>query len=271
MYALGGVVLLEFLVFAALYRWTRWQGKQIALLVGLAAIGLFLPFGVFYWKGLDQFAIHIAFYAMVPYGLGIITTHWEKQAARGERSGQGWFHWAPATIVAFFLALAVVDAVIITVAENGLSSSILQRFLPEPRRHQVAHSTFPGTIYHDYQEKEAQFNAYLKDRQLQEARGWKIRKGWEVKPEAGTATRFKVEVRDSEGTPLLGAHIIGRFLRPSDSRLDLDFELQEVGQGLYARNIALPAPGRWDLVMLILHANDKHEVRAHTAVAKPVI
>jgi len=263
------VVLLEILVFSLLYRFTNWRGKQIAFLVGLIAAGLFLPLGILTWKGLDQFAIHIAFYVMIPYVLGIITSNWEHCASEKSQSDRGWFHWGPATMVVFFIVLAVVDSVIITLAERGMSADLLSRFLPQPRTVENAESRFPGTIYHDYHEKESLFNAYLLERQAQVARGWNVRKGFIESPVKGIPAQFKVEVTDREGVPIEQASVNGQFLRPSDKRLDVDFSMRGVGKGLYLVELTMPAAGHWNLILKIERDGENHEVRAKTRVEAP--
>lgn len=265
-YSLGGVILLEILSFILLYRFTNWPGKQVAFLVGLIAVGGYLPFGVMTWKGLDQFAIHIAFYIMIPYVLGIITSNWEFREGKSNQAGKSWFHWGPATMVAFFIVLAVVDSIIITLAERGMSSNSLARFLPEPQSAKTAESKFPGTIYHDYKEKESLFNAYQEERRQQEKRGWQVKKGFESAPVRDKPAVFKVEVRDRDGIAIDQAEITGQFLRPSDKQLDIDFTLTEIGNGLYSTELSFPAAGRWDLVLHIRRDDQKHEIRAKTRV-----
>jgi len=75
--SVGLVILLEFLLFAVLYKITRWRGKQVAFSVIMFTLAIYIPIGILNWTSLDRFAIHFAFYVMIPYVLGIITTHWE--------------------------------------------------------------------------------------------------------------------------------------------------------------------------------------------------
>lgn len=265
--SVGIVIILEFLAFVLLYRFTKWSGKQIAFTVIVVTLGLFIPLGIFNWKSLDRFAIHFAFYVMIPYVLGIITTHWEiRQTAEGESINKKWFHWAPATLVAFFLLLALVDATIITIAEKGVSEEFMQRFFPKSKTAGTGESKFSGTVPHDFQEKESLFNAYLKKRKQQQQRGWQVRKGWVGKPVAGKPQIFKVAINDREGTAVSGAKIQGQFLRPADNQKDIDFEMQEVGSGIYQTELELSQPGLWSLVMIIERGDEWHEVRAKTMI-----
>lgn len=265
--SLGLVCLMEVIAFSLLYRFTRWQGKQVAFLVILVTVGLYIPYGVLTWKSLDHFAIHFAFYVMIPYVLGIITTHWEVREEVEGPSRTKWFHWGPATMVFFFIGLAAVDSAIISFAENGMSSKLAGWLLPDTGNKTQVTSVFPGTVSHDFQEKEKQFNAYLQQRREQEARGWKIRKGWVGPAKAGEPALFRIAVEDKSGGAITGASVVGDFLRPADERYDQAVELAEVNPGMYEVELTLPVVGTWDTVLTITRGDDRHEVRASTRIA----
>jgi len=267
-YSLGIVLAIEIAVFAMLYRWTRFAGKQIAFFLVVIAVALFLPFGILNWQGLDYFIIHVTFYIMIPYVLGIITSHWEARQAENSETPQRWFHWGPAVLVGFFLTLVVVDGTILTLAEKGMNANFAKRFLPEPRSKNIIVSKFPGPVSHDYQEKEAQFNQYLKARESQQKRGWKVQKGWLGKAIANQPAIFKIKVVDQQGDPVSQASVTGRFLRSSDENKDIEFSMQESNPGEYLVKLILPEPGRWSLVAKIERGDESHEVRAVTQVQK---
>ncbi|HHJ20355.1 MAG TPA: nitrogen fixation protein FixH [Gammaproteobacteria bacterium] len=264
--SVGIVLLLEIILFAILYRFTRLQGKQVALVVATIAVGLFIPVGIIGWRSLDYFAIHVTFFATIPYVMGIITTHWEIREEEKNGHQRRWFHWGPATMVAFFIGLATVDSFIISVAEKGLSESAVQRFFPASQSGSEVTSFFPGTVSHDFHEKEEQFNEYLKAQEKQRKQGWQVRKGWLHKPSVNQPATFKVVVTDKSGNPVDHAVVDGKFLRPSDSHLDVAFELTETDAGTYRHKITLPEPGRWDLVLEIRRGDDRHELKASTLV-----
>lgn len=265
--SLGLVCLLEIIAFSLLYRFTRWQGKQVAFLVILVTIGLYIPYGVLTWQSLDWFAIHFAFYVMIPYVLGIITTHWEIREKMEGPSRTRWFHWGPATMVIFFIVLAAVDAAIISFAEKGMSSKLAGWLLPEPMSKAKVTSAFPGTVSHDFQKKEAQFNAYLQERREQIARGWSVRKGWVEAAVAGQPATFRIAVTDSEDKPVTGAEVSGDFLRPSDQKMDQAIALTETAPGQYDVEVTLPVSGTWHLVLTVKRGVDNHEIRAATRIA----
>lgn len=264
--SLGAGVALCFFAFALIYRFTRLRSYQVSLTVIVAMLCVFLPVQIVFWQGVDVFAIHLALFVITPYGLGIITAQWE--AARGtRRTGGQWFHWAPATIVAFFLVIAAVDATIITLANNGMPGGLVGRILPEPRSgaEQVT-SFFPGTVANDYFKKEPLFNEHLARLDAQEARGWEVRQGWLGRPVLGREAVFQVKVTDAEGRPLSDAHVEGQFARPSDERQDRTVRFIPVSPGVYQAHLALPMPGAWEVRLRVERDGNIHEQRGMTSV-----
>lgn len=250
----GGGVVAEVAAFFVLHRLLGLNGKAAAMGIGLLAILFYVPWGVVNWPGADVFAIHLAIYLTVAYALAMV----------GGRVGKGW-HWAPATLVGFFVVVVVMNVVFLSVAEQGITG-LFSRLLPQPRDGEVVDSRFPGTVSHDFQEKEALYNAYLRQVERQRERGWQVRKGWQYEPVAGQAATFIVVVSDRAGEPVTDASVEGRFLRTSNSRDDFGFTMDEIAPGEYRASMAMPLPGRWQLVLRVRRDGELHEVRADTAV-----
>jgi nitrogen fixation protein FixH len=247
---------LEILVFLLLRFLTKLDGKAMATIIALGVIGIHIPWTIINWPGGDVFAIEIGIFLVVAYVLGII----------GRRAGKSW-HWGPAVIFAFFVFVIAVNVIFVTLAETGITG-IFSKLLPEPQTSSVANSRFPGTVSHDFHEKEALYNAYLKDVEEQHKRGWQVRKGWEQEPVVGDPEIFMVEVRDRDGVPIRGASVTGEFLRPSSSDDDFSFELAEAAEyGFYETSLTMPRPGIWKLVLRITRGEDVHEIRATTSVS----
>lgn len=263
-------VVATFAMFFTFYKGVKWTGKMSAAVTILITQAIYIPLAALHWSGLDVFAIHFAFFTMSAYGLGIITSQRDARHRReGEKTDQGWFHWAPATIVGFFLVLAIVDATIITLATKGADSSFMERFLPDPKSgHQVA-STFPGSVSHDYQEKYDQFNSYVAQLQEQRERGWQIKDGWAKSPMLGQAATFKIRVLDRAEAPVTGAQVTVDFQRPASRSKDKKLVLPEVGDGYYGMDVTLTEPGLWNVVLLVERGEERHEIRGETVVALP--
>lgn len=251
---IGGGVLAEIAFFVILHRGFRLNGKAAATGVALLALLIYVPWAILTWPGADIFAIHVAIFLTVAYALGII----------GGRLGRDW-HWAPALIVGFFALVIATNVVFLGVAESGITG-LFARLLPAPQGSTVVDSRFPGTVSHDYQKKEALYNDYLRQVEAQQARGWRVRKGWLYQPVTGQPATFVVAVSTQRGEAVAGADVRGQFLRSSNSRDDLDFVMDEVSPGEYRVSLAMPLQGRWNLVLQIRRGDDLHEVRASTSV-----
>lgn len=257
------------LLFAVLYRFTQLRAYQVSVTVLVAVLLVYIPVSVVFWPGADVFAIHIALYVITPYGLGIIMAQLEAQKARGGQDAGRRFrlHWAPATIVGFFIVIATVNGILITVAHQGMPSNLVGRLLPEPRSGaQHVTSFFPGTAAHISHKNQALAQHYLEQARLQEERGWQVRQGWLQAPRQGQPAIFQVKLMDRDGLPIPRAEVSGEFMRPSDERLDQVFQMQEVGPGVYQAQLSFPAAGRWDLFLQVHRGDDYHEQRGRTSV-----
>jgi nitrogen fixation protein FixH len=242
------------------YRFSRLGAVQVAVLVALLTLGVYLPLAILHWPGGDVLAIHLAVYLLTAGVCGVFLHNREQ-----DRSGQG-LHWGPAVIIGFFVCLLVLCAVFVVLAEQGLSPALSAYLFPSTTHSGVVSSGFPGVTAHDFQQKEALYNDYLQQVQRQQERGWQVQKGWLDRPVLGAAALFRVVVHTRAGDPLTGATVAGQFLRPADSRLDTLFTLPEVEPGVYQAPLSLPAAGLWELVLEVRKEEERHEIRASTAV-----
>lgn len=262
-------------LFFLFFKVLKWNSKLSALVTILVVQIVYLPLVLADWPGMDVFAIHFAFFVMTAYGLAIINNREAQRAAQlsAARDGTtipqtGWFHWAPATIVGFFLLLAMVDGVIITLASKGASVDFMRRFLPTPQSGQTISSSFTGPVAHDFHQKYQQFNNYVAQVQEQKQRGWAVSKGWSAQPMAGKQAPFVIEVQDKNGNPVSGATVDAQFLRAADQRLDQKVVLPETQPGNYGADITLPVPGVWSVVLTIKRGEEVHEVKGDIVVAE---
>ncbi len=243
------------LVAAASLALRRFLGaRRAAVVAGFAAVGGYGALAALDWPGGDVFALHVALYGLTALAFGVI-------------GGVRRFHWGPALIVGFFAFLSCLYAGFIVLADGGLAPGLARALLPEPVDDAKIVSVFPGTVAHDFQKKESLYNAYLAQVERQRARGWEVHKGWVGAVRAGAPAVFQVVVRDRDGRPVAAAEVGGRFLRPSDSRLDAAFTMRETdAPGVYRAELVLPVPGVWDLVLEVRRGGDVHELRASTSI-----
>lgn len=260
---LGGVFLIA-AIYITLYNVSNMSGKMVAVVMAFVVIGTYVPISIFIWPGADVFAIHIALYLVSVYVLGIVTSQRDARRQSG-KEGFG-FHWAPASIVMFFVVLIIMDSFFIMFATKGMDNNLVKMLLPEPRSGGKVSSQFPGTVSHDYHQKYEQFVEYSKRFETQKLRNWTIRKGWLGDAVVNKPTVFRVEIKTEKKQAVKNAKVIATFLRPADSKLDKKFTMQEIEPGMYQQSITLPEPGNWDLILKIHKGKDGHEVRAKTII-----
>ncbi len=258
-------ILLIVLAFFGLNRLLRLTARQSALIVAILTLGFYLPYALLDWPGADVVTLHIAVYLVVVFFLGVLAFQRE-QRRQAEVAG---FRWGPGLIIAFFAVIIAMDSVFVTVATGGLDSRVSAWLLPKPWEGKTVSSFFPGVTSHDFQEKEALYNAYLAQVEKQKERGWQVHYGWLGEAVAGKEVPFQVRALDRAGHPIQGAEVRVRFLRPSNQREDFDLSLPEVEPGLYRALITPPLAGLWQVVIDVRRGEDVHEVRASTDVAAP--
>jgi len=237
---------------------TLMTGGILALLV----IAIVSVYSILRWPGADVFAIHLSLYLMAIYAMSIVFKAREDNLSEGVKR----FHWAPATIVGFFVVVIITNTFFILLAQSDGSVSWIKWIVPEPVSGGDTKSVFPGTVSHDFRERENQFNEYQQQRATQTARGWHVKSGWKEKPLHSKPSKFLIEVLDANGQPVTNASIEGKFLYAADFRQDRVFAMQSVGGGMYAADVILNKPGNWKLVLVITREKDTHELRASTTI-----
>ena len=263
--SIGLGVVLVVLVFFALHRFTPLNSKQTALVVALLATAGYLPFAIIRWPGADVVTMHLAIYLVVAYMLGIIG--YQRDVVQAEGGSRKWFHWGPALIVAFFGVIITVDSVFVTLAIHGMPENIERELLPKQLAERPASTVFPGVVHDHYFQKENAFNDYLEQVAAQRKEGWTVHKGWLTdQPAAGKPAVFQLQVLDRDGKPVASARVQGRFVRPSNSRLDQTFTMAEVKPGLYQAKLVLPQPGVWGLQVRVDKGKLSYQLRASTSV-----
>ncbi|MGW8309519.1 MAG: FixH family protein [Thiogranum sp.] len=256
----------EVLLFLALYRLSPLSGRQAAVVVALLSLTAVLLYSLLNWPGADVLAMYVAVLSVTAYLLAIVS-HAREQHSSEAAGRRRWFHWGPAAIVIFFVALFALDGVLVTISTQGLPRSVSDWLLPRSYQEEHIQSVFPGTVANDFQKKETLYNQYLEQVREQHQRGWKVDKGWLHKPVEGRPAAFQVRVREADGAPVQFAEISGVFQRASDSREDASFDMREIEPGLYRVVLTLPEPGMWYLVLKVKRGEQLHELHASTSVA----
>ena len=261
--------LLAFFLFFVFFKVIRLGGKFSALATAACMLLAYVPLAVIYWAGIDVFAIHFAFYMMIPYGLGIITgVHEERREREGDDLKKG-MHWIPAMIIIFFILLAVVDSFIISSATSGLESTLAKVLLPQPKGDVSKNisSQFTGAVSNNNQDEEKQFDAYVLQLKEQRQRGWKLIGKWEQPPVMNQPSVFTFMAKTKQGEALTGATLTTDFRRSSDMKQDQLITFKETDAGLYSASVTLPLAGCWMMKVLFKKGNDEHEIKGETEIS----
>ncbi len=275
---LGFGSLLAFFLFFVFFKVIRWGGKMSALATAALMLLIYVPLAVTHWVGIDVFAIHFAFFMMIPYGLGIITgVHEERREIEGEDVKRG-MHWIPGLIIVFFILLATVDSFIISSATGGLDTGLTKILLPKAASKDVGiniSSQFTGAVSNDLQDEEHQFNAYVAKLKKQRERGWRVSGGWDESPIVNKETSFNLIVKDRAGNAISDAVVTAEFRRASDMSYDKGYTLKEVDKeahaGKYSAPVSLPLIGCWEIKILVSKGEGEnsveHEIKGETEVS----
>jgi nitrogen fixation protein FixH len=128
-----------------------------------------------------------------------------------------------ALLLAFFGAVLAVNVVFITKALHS----------------------YPGEYEPKSYAQGLKYNAILRDRDAQNALGWRAEAG--LSPGANGAAAISIRLFDRAGAPIKGAHIEGVLRRPVDAHLDHALSFTEVSDGAYAAPAPPLAEGQWTL------------------------
>ncbi|MFV2059153.1 MAG: FixH family protein [Gammaproteobacteria bacterium] len=252
-------VLIITAIFFILKRITKIPSNVIGAIVAVITLVVFMPVAIIFWPGGDIFAIHLAIYMITVYGLSIVSSQREKSS--------GGVHWAPVSIIGFFVILVLVDSFFVTIADKGLSSQVADLVLPKSDDDSQATYNYPGKVVHDYYQKGNLYNTYLENIEARKRNQWDIKKGWLSLPVVNEAAIFQLQIKDKNGKAVTNATISGKFIRFSNSRLDKDFLMKHSKDGIYQVTMNLPEPGRWGLVLKIKHAATIYEIEGTTTVS----
>lgn len=258
-------IILVILTYFVLLRFVTRQPLRTGFTTAILTSVLYIAFALRFWQGGDVFAIHLALYLVTVYILTVLS-HQRVHTAAGKFR----LHWAPLLIVGFFVVVVGFDSIFVYLAQRGIGPNWAQRLLPSPRSGYLVESRYPGIISHDFQEKEAEYNAYQADRAHQKKLGWHSRIGWKKAAVMNERNRLMISLRDDQHQAIENARIEGRFLFPGDARLDKVFRMREVGNGMYTADLSLARAGTWDLVLTIRRNGDQLELRTTTTIEHPL-
>lgn len=230
------------LVFAALLFFTsRRLGLAnfwASILSGALPFLLYLAYASQHWAGGDVLAIHFAAYLA---NAGVLAVFGGMQQKKQN------LHWVPRLIIAFFIFLVILNAMLLSIASRGLPVGIAGMFLPNPEQQKV-HTAFPGTMPHD---KNKSYQGHLAQIEQQREQGWQVSMQGLDKLQSGRSGIIELSLLDKQGVPISNAEVRLGLWRLANSRDDQSLLMQESSPGLYRAELLLPDAGRWLVEVVI--------------------
>lgn len=211
-----------------------------ALVPGLAprlraALAALIPLVAYFahaaasWPGLDVLAIHISVFLAAGYVLNAF-------AVARQRGGR--IHWAPRVLIAFFVGIVVLNAVMLYIATRGLPTPVARWWLGG----NIVYSGFSGVVAHGQDAAKA-ISAELAQAHHESRLGWRVElDGLDTE---GPSRALTVRVRDRTGLPVEHIDAELRLLRPGAAEAARTLTLGAGSPGEYSGVLELPAAGRW--------------------------
>ena len=138
--------------------------------------------------------------------------------------------WIPWYFVAFFVGLAIVNAVFVYLAT----------------------STNTGVITKQAYEKGLEYNQVIAASREADALGWQAY----ITLEDG---KLQTQVKNDRRQPVEHAQVVAYFTRPTTEGHDFEHQLHEAAPGLYAGEIHAPLKGQWDVRIAVTWQNQHYQ------------
>ena len=209
-----------------------------AILSGILPFFIYLFLIKDRWPSGDVVTIHFAVYLA---NAGILMVFGDLKDKKQR------LHWAPKLLVGFFIFLAILNAVLLSIASHGIPNWLSGALLPRSNSGDV-HTTFPGTIQH---EKNKSYAAKLESFEQQTKLGWQIQVDGLGHIKQHQSSDILVRLTDKQHQPVTGAQLSLELMRLANSADDQVVTFKETSAGLYAVKALLAHEGRWMTNLII--------------------
>lgn len=252
----GGMVLIAVIYFALRLAGVSnyWRG----VISGIVPTLGYMVYSMSQWAGADMLALHLALYIATAT---VLTLSGSAKTVAGSR-----MHWIPASFIAFFILLAVLMAVFLSVAMHGLPPSIAKWVLPNAKDKTI-YTAFSGEVPHD-EEAAKTVSQYMKKTEQQRQLGWKIEVSGLDGLQPGQAGSVVVSLRDKAEQPLENAAVQLIVTRPVGGQAEKTVEFVAQGVGKYQGQVLLEQPGHWVAILRIVRGADKYETAKEIRVTE---
>ena len=197
------------------------------------------------WPTGDVLAIHFVVYLAAAT---VMMVFWK------ERANKEKMHWAPKLMITFFILLVIFMAMFVSLASQGVSSSLGKLFLPNSADKTI-HTAFPGVIPHDNNKL---YETYVKEVEQQQARGWSVEVKGMDNIQLNVPSELTIRLIDKNQRPIHGANITIHFWRMAKSADDTQVVFSEVSNGVYHAKVSLQDPGLWVTTLEIQSGDEKY-------------
>lgn len=250
------------LAVVALYLITRRLGLSnywSGVLAGALPFLGYLGYSMVVWQGGDMVAIHLAVFMATAAVLGVFDA-----VRKGSKEKM---HWAPKAIAAFFGALVVFNAILLSISSHGLPDKLSGWFLPNPESQRL-HTAFPGIIPHD---RNKLYEQHMKRIEEQRNLGWKLELSGLDDLRSGVPSKVVVKVKDAESQPVVPEKVEFVVWRMANSKDDRHVQLKAGEQGAFVGELLLPNPGKWLVRVDVTRGEDVFMTNRSLFVDEPAV
>lgn len=231
-----------------------WRG----VISGIVPVVAYLGLSISHWPGGDVVSMHMAVFLATATVLTLIG---------GRKSGEvKKLHWAPKTLISFFLVLFVIDGTLLFISGQGLPVAVAKWFLPPAKNTpHPAHTAFSGVVPHG-EEAAKTINQFMASADKQRKLGWVVRLEGLDRLTHGREGVLEVTARGADGQPLREARGGAAFLRPGLAQPEQTVELVETDPGVYRGHVVFSQAGIWVVAVRLQRGADRFELQQHLEV-----
>ena len=245
----GGLIVAALLFFVV--RRAGLSNFWAGVLSGILPFIVYVAYSTQFWPGGDVLTIHFAVY-LANAGLLIVFGGMQKKKES--------MHWAPKLIIAFFMGLVLLMAILLSISTRGLPEALARLVLPNPSKGQV-HTGFPGVIPHDNNKL---YESHLQDIAQQKHLGWNVDVHGLDALKNNLASNVVIKLFDKQNQPIIAATVTIELWRLANSADDQTINFSEVEPGVYHAMVRLSDEGLWFTDLEIVKSE------AHYALKQPI-
>lgn len=249
----GGAVVIALIYFAL--KWFGVSNYWRGVISGVVPTIAMVAYGLNRWSGGDVMTIHLAVYVATAT---VLTLGGGAKKTVGAR-----LHWIPALIIGFFVSLAVLMALFLSVAVRGLPPELAQKLMPGKQTR--IHTAFSGEVPHDAEAAKT-ISQYMKKSERMRQLGWQVEVEGLDGLRQGQPKTVVVRVLDKDNRPVDDAKVTLTLKRPATTQSDQELVATPLGSGRYESKAKFDAPGQWVTILQIDRGQDKFETAREVLV-----